>query len=61
MRLWKRSAMKTTEIQPPGHKEARKLRTVPVLYHRQNQEMMDSMKHVTTDELKLQPAVKGSH
>lgn len=47
MRLWKRSAMKTREILPPGHKETRKFRTAPVLYHKQNQEMMDSMKQVT--------------
>ena len=53
--------MKTREIQPPGHKETRKFRTALVLYHKQNQEMMDSMKHVTTDELTLQTAVKGSH
>ena len=61
MRLWKRSAMKTREIQPAGHKETSKFRTAPVLYHKQNQEMMDSMKHVTTDELKLQTEVEGSH
>lgn len=53
--------MKTREIQPAGHKETSKFRTAPVLYHKQNQEMMDSMKHVTTDELKLQTEVEGSH